>query len=478
MESTIATLAPIRPRASNRRYFLSVFSRVLAVLAAGPGLVSAEPVPDAGFGSNGIVDIALPGASYLNPAHVAVLPDRRIAVARTDTGRDSASGALTASFARLLPDGRPDATFGNGGTVTFVLRPAPADYAVVGDIHMRADGSQFVLMSTTTGAGDPSPQSETRLLAVTADGRLDPAFNAGQPLPLAPFTSEKLFVDDNAVVVVGIDRETCCGHVTRLIARRLHLDGTPDIAFGAGGVLDVESTPAQIRDAMPVPGGGLQILFLEYTSAGERSFWRRYRANGSLDTAFGINGEAAIPTHDGFGLRRVYALGDGTWLGTEGSNCGRRILDAQGNILVTFGSTCTPGLASTSQKFRPHAWGERILMQGEQRTYFISLPSDGSYAWAVDLDGRVDAAFARPQDDTRWRIPGPHSASHDVAADGPQRFVVASAEFAENTVRVQRFVAPRGTTQAQPVPALGLPGLLLVVAGTAAFAGRRLRRRD
>lgn len=57
----------------NRRR-LSPFCRTLLALAAAwPWLAFAEPVLDPGFGNGVVVDVALPGESYLNPAYVAVL---------------------------------------------------------------------------------------------------------------------------------------------------------------------------------------------------------------------------------------------------------------------------------------------------------------------------------------------------------------------------------------------------------------------
>ena len=126
----------------------------LVLAAAWPCLVFAEPVNDARFGNDGVVDVALPGNSFLNPARVAILPDRRIAVARTDDAR----------IAQLLPEGGLDASFGSAGGATFALNPAPVDHACMVDIHVRPDGSQILPTHVSTDIGEPSQQNTTLLL--------------------------------------------------------------------------------------------------------------------------------------------------------------------------------------------------------------------------------------------------------------------------------------------------------------------------
>jgi hypothetical protein len=447
---------------------------IVALAAAWPLAALAEPQPDPTFGNNGVVDVALPGANFYNPAHVEVLPDRRIAVARADSGADSTTGAWTASFARLLPGGGLDPTFGSGGTVTFVLRSTPASFSQIDGRHVRADGSQIVLLHSWPTDGSSAPPAETVLLSVTADGRLDPAFNGGQPLQIAPYLGEKLFVDNSAIIVAGIDSERCCDNTTGFFAQRFLANGTLDTAFGTGGTLDIEATQTHILDAMPIPGGGFQVLHEEATPEGRRNFWRRHRTNGSVDTAFGNGGDRDVPTLDGLGILAVHPLGDGTWLAMQTSSCPRRILDAQGSVIDTFSTTCPYPFPSTQTRFGADVWGSRLLLHGEQRTGFLPLPSDGPYVWALDRDGRFDALFSQPQDAYRWRLPGTASKSYDVAVDGTDRFVAVSAEFAADSVRVTRFVERRGGGASQPIPALGVPGVLLLLGGAAVLARRRL----
>lgn len=452
----------------------------IAWLAILPALAAAEPVLDASFGNAGVVDVPLPVETNYTRPYVAVLPDRRIVVARVVPGSTDMATPATASFVRILPDGRLDPGFGTGGIARLALGAQPVTDATPLRLHARADGSVLFLTALRTIGPDAATSSnELVLVRVAPDGRSDPTFNGGVParMPHAGYSRFHLFDADAGPLVVAHVDGRCCGEATPLTAWRFRADGTPDASFGTGGVLDLPSPAASIRDVMPVPGGGFQTLTEAAAGDGIRRFWRRYRANGSLDSSFGTGGDEDIASIGGSDYLQILPLGDGTWLGTDPAACARRFLDAQGRTVDVSTGDCPIELRNAGINVEAHAWGDRILMSGTQHIGPITLPSDGAYLWAIDRAGRVDAEFAHPQV-VRWRQMPWASLRHDVAVDGPQGFVVASAEFGSDAVRVQRFIAPRGTTQTQPVPALGLPGLLLVVAGTAALAGRRLRRRD
>ena len=452
---------------------------LVATLALLPCLAAAEPVPDASFGDNGTVALTLPGVDDVIRARVVVLPDRRIVVVRLEIGNAGTVGAPvppTASFARLLPDGRLDPAFGTGGIATFALGTELVGSAYPQQLAARADGSVLLLMSERTLG--PAP-SVTRLVlfGVAPDGRADPAFNGGQPLRMQPTNHSRfdLFEANGSPLVVARSESWCCsGAATPLAAWRFRADGTPDPSFGSGGRLELSLPAMSVHDVMSVPGGGFQTLTETQAGDGVRRFWRRYRANGSLDTGFGVNGEEDIVPVGSAGFTQVLPLGDGTWLATDPAPCAQRILDAQGRTLGATTGDCPVELQYTANSVEAHAWGTRVLVRGEQRSSFLPPPSDGAYLWSIDRDGRVDTDFAQPQV-VRWRPASPPwPTNSDVAVDGADRFVLASMQVGSDVVYVQRFVdARRGTGDAQPVPALGLPALLLLAAGAAALARRR-----
>jgi hypothetical protein len=452
---------------------------IIAMLALLPSLAAAEPVPDASFGNNGTVALTLPGIDDYLRARVAVLPDHRVVVVRLDIGNGATIGPPTrpiASFARLFSDGRLDPAFGTGGIATFVLGTNLVSGATLQQLIARADGSVLVLMSERSLDPDP-PATHLTLFGVASDGRADPAFNGGQPLRWSAtgYSRFDLFDADSSLLVIARPEPWCCGDTTRLTAWRFQANGTPDPSFGTGGVIALSLAERSIHDVMPVPGGGFQTLTETRTTDGARRFWRRYRANGSLDAGFGVNGEEDIAPIDGNTFTQVLPLGDGTLLAADPAPCARRILDAQGRTLDAWSTDCPGVLQLATNNVEAHAWGTRILVRGEQRTTSIPPPSDGAYLWLLDRDGRVDRGFALPQV-VRWRPTSPQATNSDVAIDGGNRFVLASMQVGSDVVHVQRFLdVRRGDGSIQPIPALGLPAILLLAAGVGALAAQARR---
>lgn len=437
--------------------------------------VQAGLYPDPAFGVAGSVDVTMPPLSSGSRALVSVLPDRRIAVAALAFGSSQAPLPATLELARLMPDGRPDASFGSGGRASIALLPRPMDYGGIDEVKLLADGGLLVLAWTrwTEPAMSPPHYYPRLLIRVTPDGRADPAFNGGQPrlITYGAFEALKILASDDGILLFGRSAENCCtspiesgSHAWRLLA-----DGTPDESFGSGGSLEVAASGTVSGDAMAVPGGGFQVLHLGRNGVA-RNFWRRYRADGSLDAAFGNSGDEDIPVNVGVALTSVRDLGDGSYLGMAGGSCPQRLLDTQGRTQQLFGqSLCLGGTAGTNGKAQ--RYGERILLSGEQRFGGTPPPTDGTYLYVIDRNGVRDPAFAEPQTD-QWRPSEAPTASYDPAADGATRVVLVRRLF--DGVRVLRYVDVRGVDPfAQTVPALGLPALLLAVLGLGLLARRR-----
>lgn len=453
-----------------------MWKAILALALALPCLARAELLPDAGFGSGGTVDIALPDLPFGSKPHVTVLPDRRVVVAvvRGPPGPDFGAKQPSLWLARLQPDGSIDPTFGNGAPVLLDLSPFGYRAAGLEDIGVRPDGSLYALVLFQS----LNLSYQMSLVSVTADGRFDPAFNGGAPLRLSNYGywRPKAFDTGSGYLVVGVGRSECCGLQQGFDAWRVRADGTLDPAFGNGGSLAVPGGSEEdigSTDVMPVPGGGFQILNFELSKP-IPNYWRRYRADGSLDAAFGNGGDEAIPdlADPNAAIRHAYPLGDGTYAGVAGGSCVQRVFDAQGSTLSKFDGLCTGG-GTTNPQVQPY--GAKILVSAEQRFGGVPPPSDGTYLWVLDRNGAIDRAFAEPQGD-RWRPTTNPNWSYQVAADADRGVVLASA--GESSLRVERYVdVRRGVASDQPIPALGVPALLLLTACAAAFARRRFAAR-
>lgn len=441
------------------------------------GSAHADLQPDPPFGTAGVVDVVFGGGPlFWTPPELIVHADRRITLVAMLGYNEPRPPTL--KLARLLPDGRPDTTFGAGGIVTTTLSTLPVTYGAVRQFLPLPDGRVLVFSYTMriedVPGSDPVYHPQLQLLRLRSDGSADPAFNGGQV-----WTSEdpriqggELLLDGEVVTVVA-GESYCCNLPTGFHALRLRADGSTDTAFGSGGFLAVAPFDSGSVGAMSVPGGGFQILHYRWPLPDRpaSNFWRRYRADGSLDTAFGSGGQQEIPRTGAFAMTRLLAVGDGTQIGAVGG-CPMHAFDGEGRVLATF-ADCPVRVPPVNARVQPY--GDQWLYSGEERFGGVPPPSDGTYLFVTDRLGRVDAGFAHPQG-LRWRPPESPSASYSVAADGAAHVVLARA--APDGLRVLRYREMRGAEPAaQPVPALGTWGALLLALTLLQLGQRRLRRR-
>ncbi|HVJ63416.1 MAG TPA: hypothetical protein VM555_11990 [Tahibacter sp.] len=445
-----------------------------AVALVFPTFAHAELVADARFGNAGIVDIATPPGEYVAAPRVAVLSDRRIAVAALTGGAPPASRTL--HLARLLQDGRPDPTFGGGAPTAFVVSADAVDHAALNALHVSDDGGQIAVVTLATIDPNAPLAASTRTLLVVAgaDGDLDPAFNGGAPLVVTDATHARyrIVALDSGFAVAGFAQDSCCETPGRATLWRFRADGSPDPQFGDAGVVEIVSDDASVRDAIAAAGGGLRVLYTASVGGTASSRWQRRRADGSVDA---VSGDGGIEPIAGSGISRVEALGEGRYLGMAGASCAAHLFDAQGRALEGFDAVCVaPRITHNGKAQR---YGEGILLSGAYLSGFIPTPAEGFRVWALARDGAPDADFAPGT--SGWRPPEAPLAAYDVASDIGGGVVLVRPGDAG--LRVLRFVDDRrGTVSGQPVPALGGPALMLIGIGFVALVSRRfvLHARD
>lgn len=429
---------------------------------------------DTAFGNIGYVDIDLGGSQYYYDApEVVVLPDRRVVAATMLSGL--AVQTPTLKVVRLLADGGLDPAFGANGVATVALSAMAADWSYVTALTPLADGRLYLLAYTMRVENPPDGagaiyHTSSYLVRLRDDGEIDPGFNGGQPWTgAASFAFGNLMPQDTGILLVT-QGDYCCALGTGIDAIRLRFDGTLDPGFGTGGVLAVPAANSESVGSMPLAGGGFQVFHRKPWAHGQpaRNFWRRYRADGSLDTTFADGGQQEIPLTEFFGMSQLHALGDGTQLGVDGT-CPLRWFDAEGRVLAVYAQCTRTG----GSDFHVRRYGEKWLFSGEERFGGVPPPSDGTYLHVTDRAGRVDPAFAAPQG-LRWRSPDAPSASYAVAADGDAHVVIARGNG--NGLRIRRYRDLRGSDPlGEPVPALGPAALVLLGGGLLLLARRRQR---
>ncbi len=193
------------------------------------------------------------------------------------------------AIARYLPDGTPDAGFGQNGVVVTDLGYNDTNLNSVNGVFVQPDGKILVVANSNYGAV---------LVRLNSDGTLDTSFgsaNTGIVYPPVSFSPTTVALQGDNILVAGI------GTGNSFVVARLTAAGTLDPTFGTDGTATVQFQPTSAPEidrflgatAMAVQGG--QIYLAGYADAYsdkvgfEEGFFvvARLDANGNLDTSYG-----------------------------------------------------------------------------------------------------------------------------------------------------------------------------------------------
>lgn len=246
---------------------------------------------DTSFGNRGVVRTNFGG--YAFGYGLAQDADGRL-VAVASVSRRNGGGL---GVARYLADGRPDTTFGNGGTVVVPVGTValPADVAV--------DTGGAVVVAGTAGVGGKAVAFVRRFLA---DGSPDPAFGVGGTLLIAlPGNPQSgatglALLPGGVVLVTGSSRTS--GPPVPFLVRVLP-GGRQDPTF-AGSMPTLTGTG--FGAVTIAPDGGILVA-----GGGGAAFVLRFLPTGTLDPLFGTAGIATVAAPGTVWLGAVDALPDG-----------------------------------------------------------------------------------------------------------------------------------------------------------------------
>lgn len=437
---------------------------MIAPLAA--GAAQAAIVPDRSFGGTGQADVEFPDKYSQETPTLTRLADRSVVVA---SGRryDPDNGSAPRGFAigKLSASGVVDTTFGSGGVVVVPLAGA-IDITVASEVQELPDGRLLLLGEANTNTETADPRTAIVVVRLLSDGALDPTFNGGTPLRLADRTPQRrtyMLRQRDAVLVFELGD---AGGATEIDVTRIGANGVIDANFASGGTLSEPAAPTYATDAMMLASGGFQILHVSLESGVEtRSRWRRYRAEGALDVAYGTGGERAIWSHPYRVLDSVYPLGDDSYVATGGA-AGVGLLDAEGEFTQRFQWGTYP-----IKSVLPFGV-DQLLVTSRHIVGFIPTPAEGDYVHLIDREGRRDTAFGA-NGQFRVSSPASHMASYATAVDGPTHFLMARTAI--DGVTVLRYEDRRGQT-ATTIPALGPLALALLALGCVISSRRRAPR--
>ncbi len=270
----------------------------------------ADGSPDLGFGEDGK---AISRGAEGSPAHIALLPEGRIALASADVRAKIPPRQDTHTYV-FAADGR------SAEPVSEVSLVGP-----FGALASRGDGS---LLAVGFSSPPVSPYGENQgFLARLVPGTgspYDPAFGGGAGLAPVSYTGSLPFLYALLPVPDGIYAAgSAADHV---ILARFSAEGLLDGEFGSGGFADASPGPgfSWAADLAIQPDGKIVAAGTVSSQAGKagaycetcmRPLLLRFLPSGALDPAFGEGGVVRVPGPSGIPLpaigQAVASLADG-----------------------------------------------------------------------------------------------------------------------------------------------------------------------
>lgn len=401
---------------------------------------SVDGYPDLTFGSGGWTTQTITSNSVPvgNANSVVVGSDGKIAIGGTASVPAMAS---TLGIIRLLPDGTPDASFGNldgqPGKSAFDTTAVGLDYFYSEGFALRIGGT-----STAYYLGGTSSLSNyvAVVLRVDDSGHLDKTFagsgiaivNIGGANPHELFARSIAATSDGGVVVGGDDYSVGASPQAYLV--RFNAAGVQDMTFGDGGVVYLQTASGlnglNIVDLKIDKDGNILVGLLDrQDSSTELMAAMRVSGSGVLDTSFGGTGITVLNfglvsrAFDVFGHLQVqddgkYVIAGAVTTATAAA-CGIVRLNHDGTPDMTLNGTGLDVLGASGCT--------DVAIQHDHKLIGIRDPSSASphaYAFRLDVDGSLDSIYATGG---LSLLPGATARADAIALDSQQRPVIVGA---------------------------------------------------
>jgi uncharacterized delta-60 repeat protein len=377
---------------------LGVFPTATLTLHDPYAIVAGDLDPAFGDGGAAVLSEAIPSNAPSNvsstqavPDVFAVLPDGNVILAGTGT---YLSGI---QLWEVTQAGQPVASFGQDGLLEVPLPTTPD----LKQIAVESNGS-IALAGVLPSTGASGSVAQLFLMEFNPDGSIDTSFgNQGEVLgsySAGDDTLTSVILESDGSLLVGATLDTANDASSTAALIHIEPDGSLDIGFGTGGVLDLPSVPAGFTDMVQQPDG--KLLFVvngsynggDYGDGGEVV---RLDADDSPDPTFGTNGVAPLSWGE-FQFTAIVQPDGKILIGGGGSGqatLGR--LNPDGSVDTTFGQggSVTIGYGNYGSDFNS------LILLGDDKIVAVGnaydpFGSDGGTAEACFLpDGSLDPYF-------------------------------------------------------------------------------------
>ncbi|HEV7527216.1 MAG TPA: hypothetical protein VGP92_19835, partial [Acidimicrobiia bacterium] len=196
-----------------------------------------------------------------------------------ETGLGGVVGPYEMIATRYLANGRPDPSFGSGGTF---LANLPLGGGAITDAALQPDGKVVLV-------GWGGPHTGIIVTRLRANGTVDPTFHLAQ----TPTTFPGANVTQAFGVAVGPGGTiVVAGRAdANLALARFTSTGALDPTFsGDGRATHSFGGQSEAADVTVLPGGKIVVSGREDVTAGPHAVVARFNANGTIDATFGVAG--------------------------------------------------------------------------------------------------------------------------------------------------------------------------------------------
>jgi len=288
------------------------------IIAAGSSFSNSKTVEDfivARYNANGSLDKRFGKNGKITTdffrnvdsiSAIAIQPDGGIVVAGFAQLGGSGGTPRVFALARYRNDGIPDTSFGNGGALTTSFG---GSFAAASALMLQPDGKIVVAGTVDFNPDVPGSGLDFALARYNSNGTLDGSFGKGGKVVFDFFGSfdqanGAVLQPDGKIIVVGSASYDSVNRDIGFALARFNTDGGIDFGFGTGGkqITDFFGAGAKANSIVLQPDGKFVVAGTASDSAtrpvATDIALARYNSDGSLDSAFGIGGETAIPFPD------------------------------------------------------------------------------------------------------------------------------------------------------------------------------------
>jgi uncharacterized delta-60 repeat protein len=277
---------------------------------------NADGQLDSTFGTNGIVSTDFGGTEHA--AAIAIAPNGDIVVAGTT---DATSGTVAQiDVARYHSNGSLDTTFGTGGKVVIAAQVGSGNR--INDLALQSDGKVVLVGEKNVTSGASAPLILRLNVNGSPDGTLfanPPGLSFYNPLNVS---YQAITIDKGGkLLVTAMDASTYDPGPAII---RFNTDGTLDLTFGTGGVVQDALPVSNLADIYVQPDGKIVAAgyYSDLNGPSNNSvhfLTERFNTDGSRDTTFGTNGRViTVLAGNDLAAHRAAAEPDGSILEVGG----------------------------------------------------------------------------------------------------------------------------------------------------------------